>query len=83
MSFLTRTTRIAATRAPVASRAFTASAVQNKTVVDTAKDTLKAVDRKVSDKLVDGIEIGGMFTVSPLPCSPPVGVAPVGTSGKA
>lgn len=38
--------------------AFTTTAPHQKTTVDSAKDTLKSVDRKVSDKLVDGINIG-------------------------
>jgi fumarate hydratase class II len=33
------------------------------TVTETAKDTLKTVDRTVSDKLVDGIDIGSMFSL--------------------
>ncbi|KAI1207564.1 uncharacterized protein F4807DRAFT_433770 [Annulohypoxylon truncatum] len=41
-----------------APRHFTTSTVAQKTVTEAAKDTLKSVDRKVSDKLVDGISAG-------------------------
>lgn len=34
------------------------TAPQYKTVTEAAKDTLKSVDRAVSDKLVDGINLG-------------------------
>ncbi|KAE8441414.1 hypothetical protein EG329_004970 [Mollisiaceae sp. DMI_Dod_QoI] len=66
MSFLLRTlprqsTRVVFSPAP---RAFSTSFVQQKTateaVKDTVKGTVKTVDRAVSDKLVDGIEIGRM-----------------------
>jgi hypothetical protein len=40
-------------------RTFSSSAPRAKGPVDVAKDVLKTVDRKVSDKLVDGIEMGG------------------------
>jgi hypothetical protein len=33
--------------------------MQRKSAVDTAKDAAKTVDRAVSDKIVDGIELGG------------------------
>ncbi|CAN8105425.1 unnamed protein product [Discula destructiva] len=65
MSFLTEMTtrRMAAftrtritTTIPRAS--FTTSLSQRKNVVDAGKDTLKNVDRAVSDKLVDGIDAG-------------------------
>lgn len=36
-----------------------------KSPVEAAKDAAKTVDRKVSDKLVDGIEIGRMFAFRP------------------
>ncbi|KAI1441603.1 hypothetical protein ABKA04_004689 [Annulohypoxylon sp. FPYF3050] len=63
MSFLTEaaTRRLALTSRVVAvpvPRHFTTSIAARKTVTETAKDTLKAVDRKVSDKLVDGISAG-------------------------
>lgn len=65
MSFFARTQPIilikqaTRTTTPYAARTFTASATHQKGVVDTAKDALKAVDRRVSDKLVDGIEVTG------------------------
>jgi hypothetical protein len=42
-----------------------------KSPTETVKETVKGVDRAVSDKLVDGIEIGRMFSLSlsPSPCS--------------
>ncbi|CAK7218514.1 hypothetical protein SCUCBS95973_003514 [Sporothrix curviconia] len=40
------------------SRHLSSSAPRAKTVTETAKDTLKSVDRAVSDKLVDGINVG-------------------------
>ncbi|TVY89415.1 hypothetical protein LAWI1_G005538 [Lachnellula willkommii] len=65
MSFLTRTTpvlRVGALRVGFAStRAFSTTMAMRKSPVETAKDAAKTVDRKVSDKLVDGIEIGRMF----------------------
>ena len=64
MSFLTRTTPIArafAARSAVpTTRAFSAGFVNRKSPVEAAKDAAKTVDRAVSDKLVDGIEIGRM-----------------------
>lgn len=62
MSFLTRTTPVfrVAARTSFAPRAFSTSFVQKKSPVDTAKDAVKTVDRAVSDKLVDGIEVGRM-----------------------
>jgi hypothetical protein len=39
-------------------RAFTATCPAQKSAVESAKDGLKAVDRAVSDKIVDGINIG-------------------------
>ncbi len=76
MSFLTEaaTRRLAtlqvprtlATSAPRA--AFSSSVTLQRTPVEAAKDTLKTVDRAVSDKLVDGIDITSMYchTSSPL-----------------
>jgi hypothetical protein len=46
--------------------AFSTASPLHKTVVDSAKDTLKSVDRAVSDKLVDGIDIGGTPPLLPL-----------------
>ncbi|KAM0262451.1 hypothetical protein ACHAQJ_001705 [Trichoderma viride] len=67
MSFLTRTintSRTAAIVAPVSriaavrtSRTFTTSLAAQKTATESVKDGLKTVDRAVSDKLVDGINI--------------------------
>ncbi|KAF8860629.1 hypothetical protein BDZ45DRAFT_672356 [Acephala macrosclerotiorum] len=59
MSFLLRTLPRQSTRvvfSPVP-RAFSTSIAQRKSATDTVKDTVKTVDRKVSDKLVDGIEL--------------------------
>ncbi|KAI1822546.1 hypothetical protein F4861DRAFT_513935 [Xylaria intraflava] len=63
MSFLTeKALRRMATISRVASvpapRRFSAGIVGRKSVAQSAKDTLKSVDRKVSDKLVDGINVG-------------------------
>ena len=64
MSFLASraalTARAVAVRAP---RAFSTTVVMNKTATETVKDTLKTVDRAVSDKIVDGIELGGMYSL--------------------
>lgn len=49
--------------------AFTTTTPHQKSTVDSAKDTLKSVDRKVSDKLVDGINIGSALPLFP-PSSP-------------
>ena len=57
MSFLARTTLRTVRVAPVAR--FSTTAVANKSVVDSAKDTLKKVDRTVSDAAISGIETGG------------------------
>ncbi len=62
-SFLTETVvrrlatvpRAVAIQAP---RAFTTHPTLNKTVTESAKDSLKSVDRAVSDKIVDGINVG-------------------------
>lgn len=64
MSFLTESavrrvafvSRLASIQAP---RQFSTSMAARKTVVETTKDTIKTVDRKVSDKLVDGINASG------------------------
>jgi hypothetical protein len=37
--------------------AFSTSVQRQKTVTEAAKDTLKTVDRKVSDKLVEGLNV--------------------------
>lgn len=81
MSFLTEaTTRRLATLSTQAIRsttvtttapraAFSSSVTLQKTVADTTKDTLKTVDRTMSDKLVDAIDIG---CTSPTHFSSPV-----------
>ncbi|KAK4099154.1 hypothetical protein N658DRAFT_525774 [Parathielavia hyrcaniae] len=56
----TTSTRTTATSA-LTRAAFTTSARHQKSAVESAKDTLKTVDRKVSDKLVDGIDIGTTY----------------------
>lgn len=70
MSFLTEvTTRRLATLSSSISRttlttvpraSFTTTIQLRKTPVEATKDTLKSVDRAVSDKLVDGINMGCM-----------------------
>lgn len=68
MSFLSRSQPIrliqqaARSTTPYGARQFAVSSIQNKSVVDTTKDVLKTVDRKVSDKLVDGFEVAGKVT---------------------
>lgn len=67
MSFLTRTINVSrtaaiatpASRIAVArsSRTFTTSLAAQKTASETVKDELKHIDRVVSDKLVDGINL--------------------------
>ncbi|KAI0876188.1 hypothetical protein GGS24DRAFT_246679 [Hypoxylon argillaceum] len=47
--------RVASVQAP---RQFSTSIAARKTMTESAKDTLKSVDRKVSDKLVDTINVG-------------------------
>jgi Asp/Glu/hydantoin racemase len=61
MSFLTsRTFAVARPSAfAPAARAFTTTALRQKTATQTVKDTFKTVDRAVSEKIVDGIELGG------------------------
>lgn len=58
MSFLARTSFRAAPRAAFATRAFSTSFAAHKSATETVKSGLKTVDRAVSDKLVDGIELG-------------------------
>lgn len=53
---LALTSRVTVAAAP---RYFSTTIAAQKTVTEAAKDTLKEVDRKVSDKLVDGINAGG------------------------
>ncbi|KAJ3523786.1 hypothetical protein NM208_g12318 [Fusarium decemcellulare] len=64
MSFLTENIirrvalapRVIAIQTP---RTFTTSFALQKTATETVKDAAKKVDRAVSDKIVDGIEVGG------------------------
>lgn len=74
MSFLTRTvnaSRTAAIATPVSriaavrtSRTFTTSLAAQRTATETIKDELKHIDRAVSDKLVDGINIASTFYIT-------------------
>lgn len=58
--------------------AFSTASPLQKTVVDSAKDTLKTVDRAVSDKLVDGIDTASTSTpLSPPSLSPPLTPPPL------
>ncbi|KAK4063943.1 uncharacterized protein Triagg1_9271 [Trichoderma aggressivum f. europaeum] len=67
MSFLTRTLNVSRTAAVVTpvsriaavrtSRTFTTSLAAQRTATEAVKDELKHIDRAVSDKLVDGINI--------------------------
>jgi hypothetical protein len=73
MSFLTRTinaSRTAAIATPASriavarsSRTFTTSLAAQKTASETVKDELKHIDRVVSDKLVDGINLACMSNI--------------------
>lgn len=72
MSFLTevstrRMATLSRTRFTTVPRAtFTTSVYLRKSIVDAGKDALKTADRAVSDKIVDGIDVGGMFkTIQP------------------
>ncbi|WYZ34063.1 hypothetical protein EsH8_I_000339 [Colletotrichum jinshuiense] len=66
MSFLIETTgrrlatlpRVIPRAVTVAPRSFATTSPAQKSATETVKDGLKTVDRKVSDKLVDGINIG-------------------------
>lgn len=73
MSFLARSAQPLRqiVRTPIATRAFTVSALRQKGPVDAAKDALKTVDRKVSDKLVGGIKVGGKPSHNTSPITPP------------
>merc|ERR1711964_692216 len=60
-SFLTWRTVTRATRAPATSfapRAFSTTFVARKSATESVKDGVKTADRKVSDVLVEGIEVG-------------------------
>jgi hypothetical protein len=68
MSFLTSrafTTMRAGALPALATRGFATTVLRQKTATETVKDTLKTVDRAVSDKIVDGIELGGWSSPSP------------------
>ncbi|KAF9872875.1 lea domain protein [Colletotrichum karsti] len=66
MSFLIEATgrriatlpRVVPRAVTVAPRHFTTSTPAQKSATETVKDGLKTVDRKISDKLVDGINVG-------------------------
>lgn len=52
--------------APTTSRAsFTTSVRLHKSATESAKDTLKNVDRAVSNKVADGIDVGGTLIAKP------------------
>jgi hypothetical protein len=53
------TSRRAAAVAIPAARAISTTTVVQKTATETVKDTLKAVDKTVASKIVDGIEVSG------------------------
>jgi hypothetical protein len=66
MSFLIEFRQIApriAARTSFAPRALSTSPTFRKIVPEAVKNATKTVDRAVSDKLVDGIEIGRMFAL--------------------
>lgn len=73
MSFITETAarrvatlQIPRTLASSAPRAAFSTSIQfQKSAAETAKDALKTVDRAVSDKLVDGINVGCTFLLPP------------------
>ena len=58
MSFLTRTAVRSTRSITIAHRVFSTSLATQKTATEAVRDTVKTVDRKVSDKLVGGIELG-------------------------
>jgi hypothetical protein len=58
MSFLYRTQPALRSLARPSSRLFTATAIQNKSATEAVKETVKGVDRVVSDAAVTGIEKG-------------------------
>jgi hypothetical protein len=71
MSFLTRTVvpRFSAQLRVAGARAFSTTLVTRKIVPDAVKEPVKKIDRAVSDKLVDGIELGRKHSI-PLSPSP-------------
>ncbi|KAH6615897.1 hypothetical protein B0J18DRAFT_438454 [Chaetomium sp. MPI-SDFR-AT-0129] len=58
---LATTTTTSTTSSILPRAAFSTTVRHQKSAVDSAKETLKSVDRKVSDKLVDGINIGSAY----------------------
>ena len=67
---VTRRLATTTTTSTLSRAAFTTTTRRQKTPVDAAKDTLKSVDRKVSDKLVDGINIGSTLEQKSTPLHP-------------
>lgn len=72
MSSITRTLarRVAIQRpafsAVQATRPFTTTLQWQKSPIDSVKDGVKKVDRTVSNKLADGLDVAGLSTSSPL-----------------
>lgn len=71
MSFLCRAQPALRVIARPSSRLFTSTAIQSKSATEAVKDTVKGVDRKVSDAAVSGIEKGRKlhfltFSIPPL-----------------
>ena len=54
-----RTLVLARPSSALTSRFFGSTAIQNKSATEAVKDTVKGVDRAVSDAAVSGIEKGG------------------------
>jgi hypothetical protein len=61
MSFLYRTQPALRCLARPSSRLFTSTAIQNKSATEAVKETVKDVDRAVSDAAVTGIEKGRKY----------------------
>lgn len=70
MSFLTRTALRSTRTVALAPRAFSTSFAHQKVVPDTVKDAADKVNRVAGQKIVDGIELGGMFLPPPQPRIP-------------
>jgi hypothetical protein len=62
ISFRATTPRILLTNAATRNfpRAFSTTTPEQRTVTESVKDSLKKADRAVSDKIVGGIDIGGI-----------------------
>jgi hypothetical protein len=58
MSLFARTAIRSTRTIAFAPRSFSTSLAARKTATEAVKDTVKTVDRKVSEKIVGGIEIG-------------------------